>query len=114
MESIGRAYERGETQGFMKVIVEAATKKVLGAAILGIGGDEVVQAFLGVMTAGAPYTSISRTMHIHPTVAEYLPVVLNELKPLEPAARETGKTPMSAGEGASGEGTISGAIPVPG
>jgi pyruvate/2-oxoglutarate dehydrogenase complex dihydrolipoamide dehydrogenase (E3) component len=82
MDSVGRAYERGETQGFMKVIVEAETKKVLGAAILGIGGDEVVQAFLGIMAAGAPYTWISRTVHIHPTVAEYLPVLLSDLKPV--------------------------------
>jgi pyruvate/2-oxoglutarate dehydrogenase complex dihydrolipoamide dehydrogenase (E3) component len=66
----------------MKVVVDAKTKKVLGAAILGIEGDEVVQAFLGVMAAGAPYTTISRGMYIHPTVAEYLPVLFGELKPL--------------------------------
>jgi pyruvate/2-oxoglutarate dehydrogenase complex dihydrolipoamide dehydrogenase (E3) component len=83
MTSVGRANERGETSGFMKVIVEAATNRILGAAILGIGGDEVVQAFLGVMNARAPYTAISRAMHIHPTVAEYLPVVLGDLKPME-------------------------------
>jgi pyruvate/2-oxoglutarate dehydrogenase complex dihydrolipoamide dehydrogenase (E3) component len=83
MTSIGRARERGETQGFMKVVIEAATKKILGAAILGINGDEVVHAFLDVMSIGAPYTAISRTMHIHPTVAEYLPTLLEELKPLD-------------------------------
>lgn len=82
MRSVGRARERGETLGFMKVAVDAATKKVLGAAILGLGGDEVVHAFLDVMAAGAPYTAISRTVHIHPTVAEYLPTLLGDLKPL--------------------------------
>ena len=82
MSSIGRARERGETLGFMKVVVDAQTKKILGAAILGINGDEVVHTFLDVMSAGAPYTAISRTMHIHPTVAEYLPTLLEDLKPL--------------------------------
>jgi pyruvate/2-oxoglutarate dehydrogenase complex dihydrolipoamide dehydrogenase (E3) component len=83
MASVGRATERGETRGFMKIVIEAGTKKILGAAILGIGGDEVIHAVLDVMAAGAPYTAISRTMHIHPTVAEYLPTMLGELKPLE-------------------------------
>ncbi len=82
MTSIGRARERGETHGFMKVVVEAESKKILGAAILGINGDEVVHAFLDTMSVGAPYTAISRTMHIHPTVAEYLPTLLEDLKPL--------------------------------
>jgi pyruvate/2-oxoglutarate dehydrogenase complex dihydrolipoamide dehydrogenase (E3) component len=82
MTSIGRARERGETLGFMKVVVEAKTGKILGAAILGLSGDEVVHAFLDVMAAGVPYTAISRTVHIHPTVAEYLPTLLGELKPL--------------------------------
>ncbi len=81
MTAIGRARQRGETDGFMKVTVDAATSKILGATVLGIGGDEVVQAFLGVMAAGAPYTVISRGMYIHPTVAEYLPTLLGELKP---------------------------------
>lgn len=83
MSSVGRARERGETRGFMKIVVDAATKKVLGAAILGVGGDEVVHACLDVMAAGAPYTAISRTVHIHPTVAEYLPTILGDLKLLE-------------------------------
>jgi pyruvate/2-oxoglutarate dehydrogenase complex dihydrolipoamide dehydrogenase (E3) component len=83
MTSIGRAKERGETRGFMKVVVDAENRKILGAAILGINGDEVVHAFLDVMSAGAPYTVISRTMHIHPTVAEYLPTILQDLKPLQ-------------------------------
>jgi pyruvate/2-oxoglutarate dehydrogenase complex dihydrolipoamide dehydrogenase (E3) component len=82
MESVGRAYERGETLGFMKVIINAETKRILGAAILGIEGDEVVHAFLDVMAANAPYTAISRAVHIHPTVSEYLPVLLSDLQPL--------------------------------
>jgi pyruvate/2-oxoglutarate dehydrogenase complex dihydrolipoamide dehydrogenase (E3) component len=82
MTSIGRARERGETHGFMKVVVEADSKKILGAAILGLNGDEVVHAFLDIMSVGAPYTAISRTMHIHPTVAEYLPTLLEDLQPL--------------------------------
>jgi pyruvate/2-oxoglutarate dehydrogenase complex dihydrolipoamide dehydrogenase (E3) component len=81
MTSVGRARQRGETDGFMKVTVDAATQKILGAAVLGIGGDEVVQAFLGVMVAGAPFTVISRGMYIHPTVSEYLPTLLGDLKP---------------------------------
>ncbi len=83
MASVGRARERGETRGFMKVTVDAANGKILGAALLGIGGDEVVHAFLDVMAAGAPYSVIQRTVHIHPTVAEYLPTMLEDLKPLE-------------------------------
>jgi pyruvate/2-oxoglutarate dehydrogenase complex dihydrolipoamide dehydrogenase (E3) component len=82
MDSVGRAYERSETMGFMKVIVDGATRKILGAAILGIEGDEVVHTFLDVMAANAPYTAISRTVHIHPTVSEYLPVLLSDLQPL--------------------------------
>jgi pyruvate/2-oxoglutarate dehydrogenase complex dihydrolipoamide dehydrogenase (E3) component len=83
MTRVGRAVEKGETQGFMKVIVDAETEQILGAAILGVGGDEVVQDILDVMTAKLPYTAISRTMHIHPTVSELVPTVLQELKPLQ-------------------------------
>jgi pyruvate/2-oxoglutarate dehydrogenase complex dihydrolipoamide dehydrogenase (E3) component len=83
MTSVGRARERGETLGFMKILVDAASKKILGASLLGLNGDEVVHSIIDVMAAGAPYTAISRTMHIHPTVAEYLPTMLGELKPLE-------------------------------
>jgi pyruvate/2-oxoglutarate dehydrogenase complex dihydrolipoamide dehydrogenase (E3) component len=82
MTSVGRARERGETLGFMKVIVEANTKEILGAAILGASGDEVVQAFLPVMAAGLPVTAITRTMLIHPTVTEFLPTLLEDLQPL--------------------------------
>jgi pyruvate/2-oxoglutarate dehydrogenase complex dihydrolipoamide dehydrogenase (E3) component len=82
MSTVGRARERGEIKGFMKVVVDADSRRILGAAILGIGGDEVIHAVLDVMAAGLPYTAISRTMHIHPTVAEFLPTLLGELKPL--------------------------------
>jgi len=82
MSSVGRARERGETLGFMKVVADAGTRKILGGAILGLNGDEVVHAFLDVMSAGQPYTVISRTVHIHPTVAEYLPTLLEDLKPI--------------------------------
>ena len=83
MTRVGRAVEKGETQGFMKVVVDAETKEILGAAILGVGGDEVVHAILDIMTAKEPYTAISRTMHIHPTVSELVPTMLQEMKPLE-------------------------------
>lgn len=82
MTRVGRAVEKGETQGFMKVVVDAETEEILGAAILGVGGDEVVHAILDIMTAKKPYTAISRTMHIHPTVSELVPTMLQDLKPL--------------------------------
>ena len=81
MSRVSRAYEKGETQGFMKICVDAETKQILGAAILGTGGDEVIHVLLDVMYAKAPYTVIQRAMHIHPTVAEYLPTVLAKLEP---------------------------------
>jgi pyruvate/2-oxoglutarate dehydrogenase complex dihydrolipoamide dehydrogenase (E3) component len=83
MTKVGRAVEKGETQGFMKVVVDAETHEILGASILGVGGDEVVQDILDVMTAKLPYTAISRTMHIHPTVSELVPTMLQELTPLD-------------------------------
>jgi len=83
MTKVGRAVEKGETQGFMKVVVDAETKEILGAAILGTGGDEAVHSILDVMYAKAPYTVIQRAMHIHPTVSELIPTMLGELKPLE-------------------------------
>ncbi len=85
MTRVGRAVEKGETQGFMKVVVDADTEEILGAAILGVGGDEVVHHILDVMTAKLPYTAISRTMHIHPTVSELVPTMLQEMTPLGPA-----------------------------
>ena len=83
MTRVGRAVEKGETQGFMKIVVDAETKRILGAAILGTGGDEAIHCILDVMCAKAPYTVIQRAMHIHPTVSELIPTVLGELKPLE-------------------------------
>ncbi len=83
MTRVGRAVEKGETQGFMKAVVDAETNEILGAAVLGVGGDEVIQDILDVMTAKLPYTAISRTMHIHPTVSELLPTMLQELTPLD-------------------------------
>jgi pyruvate/2-oxoglutarate dehydrogenase complex dihydrolipoamide dehydrogenase (E3) component len=81
MSRVSRAVEKGETQGFIKISVDAETKHILGAAILGAGGDEVVHVLLDVMYAKAPYTVIQRAMHIHPTVAEFLPTVLSKLEP---------------------------------
>ena len=82
MTRVGRAIEKGETQGFMKVLVDAETKKILGASILGTGGDEAVHCILDVMYAGAPFSTIQRAVHIHPTVSELIPTVLGDLKPL--------------------------------
>ena len=82
MKHVGRAWEKGETQGFMKVLVDAQSEQILGAAILGVGGDEVVHSILDVMYAKAPYTVIQRAVHIHPTVSELIPTMLADLKPL--------------------------------
>ena len=82
MTRVGRAVEKSETQGFMKVLVDAETERILGAAILGVGGDEIVHCILDVMYADAPYTVIRRAVHIHPTVAELIPTMLADLKPL--------------------------------
>jgi len=83
MTRVGRAVEKGETDGFMKVLVDAETKTILGASLLGIECDEVIHSILDVMYAKAPYTVIQRAMHIHPTVTELIPTMLGELKPLE-------------------------------
>jgi pyruvate/2-oxoglutarate dehydrogenase complex dihydrolipoamide dehydrogenase (E3) component len=82
MTRVGRAVEKGETQGFIKVLVDADNKKILGAAILGTGGDEVIHGILDVMYAKAPYTVSQRSMPIHPTVSELLPTLLGDLQPL--------------------------------
>ena len=83
MTKVGRAVEKGESEGFMKVLVDAETKKILGASILGTGGDEAVHCLLDVMYARAPYTTIQRAVHIHPTVSELIPTVLGDLKPMK-------------------------------
>jgi pyruvate/2-oxoglutarate dehydrogenase complex dihydrolipoamide dehydrogenase (E3) component len=82
MEDVGRAYEKSETLGFMKVLVDQETKQFLGALILGTGGDEVIHCILDLMYAKAPYTVMQRAVHIHPTVSEFIPTMLSDLKPL--------------------------------
>jgi pyruvate/2-oxoglutarate dehydrogenase complex dihydrolipoamide dehydrogenase (E3) component len=81
MTRVGRAVEKGETYGFMKVIVDAESHAILGAAILGVGGDEAVHGIIDTMSAKVPYTTLQRTMHIHPTVSELVPTILDELNP---------------------------------
>ena len=83
MENVSRAYEKGETRGFMKIIVEKETKQFLGASFLGLNGDEIVHTVLDQMYAKTPYTVMARAMHIHPTVTELLPTMLQELRELE-------------------------------
>jgi pyruvate/2-oxoglutarate dehydrogenase complex dihydrolipoamide dehydrogenase (E3) component len=80
MSDVNRAVERGETQGFMKIIVDANSHEILGAAILGLNGDEVVHSLLDVMYARAPYTTVSRAVHIHPTVSELIPTLLGRMR----------------------------------
>jgi pyruvate/2-oxoglutarate dehydrogenase complex dihydrolipoamide dehydrogenase (E3) component len=82
MARVGRARERGETQGFMKVLVDAQTERILGAALLCIEGDEIVHSLLDVMAADASYQVIRRSVHIHPTVSELIPTLLGSLTPL--------------------------------
>jgi pyruvate/2-oxoglutarate dehydrogenase complex dihydrolipoamide dehydrogenase (E3) component len=82
MTRVGRAVEKGETQGFMKVTVDAQNHEILGAAILGTGGDEAIHCILDVMYSRQPYETLQRAMHIHPTVSELIPTILGELKPL--------------------------------
>jgi pyruvate/2-oxoglutarate dehydrogenase complex dihydrolipoamide dehydrogenase (E3) component len=83
MESVSRAYERGETNGFMKILVDRESKQILGASFLGLAGDEVIHCVLDLMYAKAPYTVMQRAMHIHPTVAEFIPTMLEDLSPLQ-------------------------------
>jgi pyruvate/2-oxoglutarate dehydrogenase complex dihydrolipoamide dehydrogenase (E3) component len=82
MTKVGRAVEKGESQGFMKIVVDADSREILGAAILGTAGDEVIHSILDVMYARKPYTVIQRAVHIHPTVSELIPTMLSELKPV--------------------------------
>jgi pyruvate/2-oxoglutarate dehydrogenase complex dihydrolipoamide dehydrogenase (E3) component len=83
MEDVSRAFEKGETLGFMKVLVDRDSKQFLGASILGVSGDEVIHTILDLMYAKAPCTVMQRAMHIHPTVAEFIPTMLGDLKPLK-------------------------------
>jgi len=82
MTRVARAVEKGETQGFMRILVDGDSKEILGASLLGTGCDEAVHAILDLMYAKAPYTVMQRAMHIHPTVSELLPTVLGDLKPV--------------------------------
>jgi pyruvate/2-oxoglutarate dehydrogenase complex dihydrolipoamide dehydrogenase (E3) component len=77
---VNRAIEKGETDGFMKVLVDESSKHILGATIFGVGGDEAIHCLLTAMYANQPASLIARSMHIHPTVAELIPTVLQSLK----------------------------------
>ncbi len=83
MRSIERAIIKGQTKGFIKAIIDADSKKILGAAILGVGGDEIIHLFLDLMYADADYTVLLNAMHIHPTVSELIPFMLKDLKALD-------------------------------
>jgi pyruvate/2-oxoglutarate dehydrogenase complex dihydrolipoamide dehydrogenase (E3) component len=82
MEDVSRAFEKGETKGFMKILVDKETKRILGASLLGLSGDEAIHCILDVMYAKAPCTVLQRAMHIHPTVSEFIPTMLEDLRPL--------------------------------
>jgi pyruvate/2-oxoglutarate dehydrogenase complex dihydrolipoamide dehydrogenase (E3) component len=82
MARVGRARERGETEGFMEVLVDAATKRILGATLFGIEADEVIHSLINVMSADAPYTVIERAVPVHPTVGELLPTLFSTLQPM--------------------------------
>ncbi|TIL82232.1 MAG: pyruvate/2-oxoglutarate dehydrogenase complex dihydrolipoamide dehydrogenase, partial [Mesorhizobium sp.] len=82
MTRVGRAVEKGETQGFMKILADADTNEILGCSVLGPGGDEAIHCVLDLMYAKAPVSTLGRAMHIHPTVSELLPTIAQELKPL--------------------------------
>jgi pyruvate/2-oxoglutarate dehydrogenase complex dihydrolipoamide dehydrogenase (E3) component len=81
MSRVGRAIEKGETLGFMKIVVDAETRKILGAAILGTSGDEAIHGIIDTMNAGVPYPVLQRAVPIHPTVSELIPTLLGELQP---------------------------------
>jgi pyruvate/2-oxoglutarate dehydrogenase complex dihydrolipoamide dehydrogenase (E3) component len=83
MSRVGRARERGETDGFMKVMADAQSKQILGAAIHGVEGDEAIHTFIDIMTAGAPYPTLQYAMHVHPTISELVPTLLDGLKPMQ-------------------------------
>jgi pyruvate/2-oxoglutarate dehydrogenase complex dihydrolipoamide dehydrogenase (E3) component len=83
MEDVSRAYEKGETKGFMKILADRDSKQILGASLLGLAGDEVIHCIIDLMYAKAPYTVMQRAMHIHPTISEFIPTMIGELKPLQ-------------------------------
>ena len=83
MEHVSRAREKSETKGFMKILVDRDSKQLLGASFLGLAGDEAIHCVLDIMYAKAPYPVLQRAMHIHPTVSEFIPTMLGDLKPLQ-------------------------------
>jgi pyruvate/2-oxoglutarate dehydrogenase complex dihydrolipoamide dehydrogenase (E3) component len=83
MEDVSRAYEKGETKGLMKILVDQDSKQILGASLLGLAGDEVIHCIIDLMYAKAPYTVMQRAMHIHPTVSEFLPTMMQDFKPVQ-------------------------------
>jgi pyruvate/2-oxoglutarate dehydrogenase complex dihydrolipoamide dehydrogenase (E3) component len=83
MTRVGRAIERGETKGFIKIVADADTKQILGAAVLGVAGDEVIHGILNMMNAGASYPTLQWAVPVHPTVSELIPTVLGDLKPIQ-------------------------------
>jgi pyruvate/2-oxoglutarate dehydrogenase complex dihydrolipoamide dehydrogenase (E3) component len=85
MTRVGRAVEKEETQGFMKAVVDAETHRILGAAILGTGGDEAIHGVIDIMNANVAYEVLQHAVPIHPTVSELLPTLLGDLAPMEPA-----------------------------
>jgi pyruvate/2-oxoglutarate dehydrogenase complex dihydrolipoamide dehydrogenase (E3) component len=82
MADVSRANEKGETEGFMKILVDAESKEILGASFLGASGDEAIHCVLDAMYAKAPYTILKRAVHIHPTISEWIPTMLGDLEPL--------------------------------
>lgn len=87
MNRVSRAVEKGETQGLMKIVVDAETRKILGAAILGTGGDEAIHGVLDIMHAGVSYDVLQHAVPIHPTVSELIPTMLGEMHPAQLIAR---------------------------
>jgi pyruvate/2-oxoglutarate dehydrogenase complex dihydrolipoamide dehydrogenase (E3) component len=85
MTKVGRAVEKGETLGFMKVVVDRDSRRILGAAILGTGGDEAIHGVIDIVNAGVPYDELQRAVPIHPTVSELIPTLLGDLQPMPPA-----------------------------
>jgi pyruvate/2-oxoglutarate dehydrogenase complex dihydrolipoamide dehydrogenase (E3) component len=83
MSNVARAREKGETNGLMRVVIDAESKKILGATILGVGGDEVISGIINVMYANAPYEIIRDSVQPHPTVSELIPTLLEGVKPDE-------------------------------
>ena len=92
MTRVGRAIERGETKGFIKIVADADTKQILGAAVLGVTGDEVIHGVLNMMNAGAAYPTLQWAVPVHPTVSELIPTVLGDLRPVEPEERSHSTT----------------------